>query len=263
MVDKITVGNVSVAVVLDAAPPPFEPNQFYPDVPLQAWEPYKEDHLDENGKFRTNFCTWVLRSAGQTVLVDTGLGNGRLIDNLEAVGVTPGDVSAVVITHLHGDHIGWNVTDGKATFPNARYLIPRGDWEHFTKNDIPDPLRENVAPLDEMGLMDLIDGDYAVTTEIVTLATPGHTPGHVSVLINSGGEKACVVGDLFHGSVQVTETDWNAGADMDKESARRTRHAVLDRLEQEGYTLAAGHLPIGRSIGTLARLEGRRYWQVL
>ena len=149
MVDNITVGNVSVAVVLDAAPPPFEPNQFYPDIPLEAWEPYTEDdHLDENGKFRTNFCTWVLRSTGQTVLVDTGLGNGRLIDNLEAVGVTPDEVSSVVITHLHGDHIGWNVTDGKATFPNARYLIPRGDWEYFTKNDIPDPLRENVAPLE-------------------------------------------------------------------------------------------------------------------
>ena len=76
MVEKINVGNVSISVVFDAAPPPREPDQFFPDVPLEAWEPYKKEHLEENGEFRTEFCSWALRSEGQTVLVDTGLGPG-------------------------------------------------------------------------------------------------------------------------------------------------------------------------------------------
>ena len=93
--------------------------------------------------------------------------------------------------------------------------------------------------------------------------TPGHTPGHISVVVNSGGKKAIVVGDLVHSSVQMTETDWCAGADMDNDTARKTRHAVLDRLEREGFIIGAGHFPIGRSIGKVLRAGGRRYWHVL
>jgi len=263
MVDKVTIGNVEISVVLDAAPPPFDPSQFYPDITAESWSPYKKDHLDADGKFQTNFCTWVLHSHGQIVLVDTGLGTGKLLENLQSAGVTAEQVNFVVITHLHGDHIGWNINDGKPTFPNASYLIPSKDWDHFTKGEISGSLAENVLPLESLGIMNLIDNDHAVTPEITTLSTPGHTPGHISVLINSGGQKACVVGDLFHGSVQVTETDWNAGADLDKDLARQTRNTVLDRLELEGYTVAAGHLPIGKNIGKLARLDGRRYWQAL
>jgi glyoxylase-like metal-dependent hydrolase (beta-lactamase superfamily II) len=280
MSESVTVGNVTIDVVLDMAAPPFDPNQFFPDVPLESWDAYRADHLDEDGKFRTNFCGWVLRSSGQTVLVDTGLGagpherlgggRGQLLTKLGEMGVNPEDISTVVITHLHGDHIGWNVTDDggqkRATFPKARYLVPKGDWDHFTQPEVlaaQAAVQNHAVPLLELGALDLVEGDHAVTPEITTLFTPGHTPGHLSVLVNSGGEKAIVVGDLFHNSVQITEVDWCAGADLDKEVARTTRRATFDRLEQEGFIIAAGHLPVGHSIGKIARLESRRYWQAI
>ena len=280
MADRATIGNVEVQVFVDATPPAFEPNQFFPEVPLEAWEPHRKECLDADGKFRTNFCFFVLRSQGRVVLVDTGLGpgpferlggaRGELMTKLQGAGINPQDVETVVITHLHGDHIGWNVTTEsdtpRATFPRARYLIPRGDWEHFTKPEVLEntpAVKANAVPLQDLGVMELVDGDHAVTPEISTLATPGHTPGHLSVVITSQGQRGVVVGDLFHSAAQVTEPDWCAGADMDKDLARRTRHATLDRLEGEGFTVAAGHLLINTNIGKLVRVEGRRYWQAL
>ena len=280
MAENFTIGNVTIGVIVDLAPPSFDPASFFPDVSPENWEPYNQDHLDADGKFQTNFCAWVIRSGDQTVLVDTGLGpgphqamggsQGQLLTGLQEMGISPGDISTVVITHLHGDHIGWNVSEEggqkKATFPRARYLIPRGDWEHFTNPEVlpsQASVQNNAVPLQALGAMELVEGDYAVTPEVTTFATPGHTPGHTSLIVSSQGEKAIVVGDLFHSSVQVPETDWCASADMDKEVACKTRHAVFDRLEQEGFIVAASHLPVGRSIGKIVRVEGRRYWQVL
>ena len=276
---RTTVGNVEVLALVDVTPPPFEPNQFFPEVPLEAWAPYRDRYLVD-GKFQTNFSFFVLRSGGRVVLVDTGLGpgphqrfggiTGQLMSGLKGVGVQPEDVSAVVITHLHGDHIGWNVTQEggrpRPTFPRARYYVPRGDWEHFTRPEVLEntpPVKANAVPLKDLGVLELVEGDYAVTEEISTLATPGHTPGHLSVVVSSGGQRAMVVGDLFHSAVQVTEDAWCAGADMDKPLARKTRREVLERLEREGFVVAAGHLVLGTSIGKVVRDKGRRSWQAL
>ncbi|MBI4329272.1 MAG: MBL fold metallo-hydrolase [Chloroflexi bacterium] len=280
MADRVTIGNVEVRAFVDAAPPSgFPPAQFFPDVPSSAWEPYKS-LLDGQGNFRTNFGFFLLRSVGRTVLVDTGLGpgpfeqfggvRGQLMDNLRKASVQPEDVSAVVITHLHGDHIGWNVTrqEGKArpTFPRARYLIPRGDWEHFARpeNLEKNPaVKENVVPLLEARVMDLVGNNDFVTSEVRIWATPGHTPGHISVLISSRGQNGVIVGDVMHSAAQVSEPDWCVGADMDKETARRSRRALLERAQQEGMVIAAGHFPINSNIGKVVLMQGRRLWSAL
>lgn len=280
MVESVTVGNVRITAVADVTPPPFDPNRFFPDVSLEKWEPYKKDHLDANGKFQTNFCTWILQSPSGTILVDTGLGpgphqpmggvQGQLLTRLRPLGVRYDDIAKVVITHLHGDHIGWNMLQvgnvKRATFPKAKYLVSQADWDYFTKPDVlptQAAVQNNAVPLQTLGALELVSGEHAVTAEVSVLPTPGHTPGHMSVLVTSGGEKAMIVGDLFHGSVQVSEPDWCPGADMDKDTARRTRHAIFDRLEREGFVVAASHLPPGKNIGKVVRLQGRRYWQVL
>ncbi|MFC1935801.1 MBL fold metallo-hydrolase [Chloroflexota bacterium] len=280
MVESVTIGNVTIHAIIDVAPPPRDPESFFPDVPLEKWEPYKEEHLDANGKYQIYFTAWVLRSGAQTVLVDTGLGpgpherfgglQGRLMGRLLELGVSPEDISSIAFTHLHVDHVGWNLTEEGSqksiTFPRAKYIIPKDDWDHFTKPEVSQSLpsiQDNVLPLQGLSALELVTGEYTVTPEVVMFPTPGHTPGHTSILVTSRGEKACLVGDLFHSSVQVTEADWCAGADMDKDLARRTRYTLLDRLEMEGLTVAAGHLPAGRMIGKVVRLQGRRYWQVL
>lgn len=280
MATKATVGNVEIQVFVDATPPPRDPVQLFPDVPLEKWAPYKKEHLDADGKFRTDMCVWLLRSGGRTILVDTGLGpgpherlggqRGKLMEHLTGVGVKPDDISTVVFTHLHGDHVGWNVTvEGgvkRLTFPKARYLVPQGDWDYFTRPEVMEknpPISASVVPLKELGALDLVKGEVTITPEITLVPTPGHTPGHQAVLITSNGEKAMLVGDLFHTSVQVTEADWSPTFDWDKQLASETRRTWLDRLERERALVGAGHLPIGSNIGHIVRLKGRRYWQAL
>lgn len=280
MADAITVGKVTIDVILDLTPPPREPESFFPEIPLEKWGPYKADHLDANGKFQLNYCAAVVRSPEGTVLVDTGLGpgpherfggmRGHLLERLREIGVSPEDISTVVTTHLHADHLGWNVSEvgghKRATFPRARYLAPRADWDYFTRPEIlqSQPVIQNsVLPLQALGVLELIEGDHAVTSEITTLSAPGHTPGHLAVEVRSQGQKAMIVGDVFHNSVQVTEPDWRPGADIDKELARRTRSDVLNRLEREGCLVVAWHIPKASGIGKVVRVRGRRVWQPL
>ncbi len=280
MATCVTVGNVEIQVFADAAPPPREPHDFFPDVPPEKWEPYRKECLDAQGKFRTNFCYWLLRSRGRTLLVDTGLGpgpherlggqRGQLMEQLKGAGVHPENVDTVLFTHLHGDHVGWNVTTAggkpRLTFPSARYMMPLADWQHFTKADVMagiPAVRSSILPVKDLGALELVEGEKSVTPEISLVPTPGHTPGHQSVLITSDGQRAMIVGDLFHSPVQVQEVDWNIGPDLDKQLAPKTRRAWLDKLERDNAIVGAGHLLIGQNIGRLVRLKGRRYWQAL
>jgi len=110
--------------------------------------------------------------------------------------------------------------------------------------------------------VDLIDGDVSITAGMSTILTPGHTPGHQCLLISSGGEKAIVMGDVCHTPAQLTHTDWNPTVEVDPVQSASTRAALLDRIEQEGLTVCAGHFG-PPSIGTFVRVAGRRRWQPL
>ncbi len=278
MADKITVGNVEIVAVLDMIPPAREPERFFPDVSLDSWTHYKD--ILENGMLQLYYGCFFVRSQGQTILVDTGMGpgphperdnrTGDLLNQLKKEGVSPDDVDIVVHSHLHADHVGWNldISGEKPTpnFPNARYLVPRGDWDHFTKPENLDSapqVKDYVVPLQELGLMELIDSEHIVNDELTTLATPGHTLGHQVLLITSQGEKAMIVGDLLHSKVQVQEPDWCAGVDIDKAASRSSRESILQKAESEGYVVAAGHFHPKDHIGKVIRLEGKRYWQAL
>ncbi len=279
MADRTSVGNVEILSFIDMVPPPYDPEGFFPDVKLSQWEPYAADHL-ENGNLQLYYGCFALQSKGQTILVDTGMGpgphptrgnlTGHLVPLLREQGIGPEDVDIVVHTHLHPDHVGWNVTleDGgpKATFPNARYLVPRKDWSYFTQGDVlasAAHVRDNVVPLQDLGAMDIIDEEHTITSEITTIPTPGHTPGHLNVLITSAGEKGILVGDLLHSKVQVQEPGWCSRADIDKAAGQRSREDMLERIEQEGILVAAGHFKPDEHFGHIVRIQGRRYWQVL
>ena len=159
MPSRVTVGNVDIMAVLDLVPPPRQPEAMFPDVPADAWAPYQD--ILEEGQLQLYYGVWVVRSQGQTILVDTGMGpgphagldnrTGNLYEELRPIlipadrsnntNVSPSDeVDIVVHTHLHGDHVGWNLrySGGMPApyFRRAKYLVPRLDWEHFTKPDV-------------------------------------------------------------------------------------------------------------------------------
>ena len=279
MADRTSVGEVEILSFIDMVPPPYDPEGFFPDVNRSQWQPYEADHL-ENGNLQLYYGCFALRSRGQTILVDTGMGpgprptrgnlTGSLVPLLREQGIGPEDVNIVVHTHLHPDHVGWNVSyEGdrpKATFPNARYLVPRKDWSYFTQEDVlasAAHVRDNVVPLQDLGAMDIIDEEHTITSEITTIPTPGHTPGHLNVLITSAGEKGILVGDMLHSKVQVQEPGWCSRADIDKATGQRSREETLERIEQEGMLVAAGHFKPDEHFGRVVRIQGRRYWQVL
>ena len=278
MADRVTIGNVEVLALLDMVPPSYGRLDFFHDLTDESWAPYRDDCL-EDGAIQLYYGCFALRSQGRVIMVDTGMGpgphptrgnrTGDLLNVMARAGITPDQVETVVHTHLHLDHVGWNVTrDGPAprlTFPKARYLVPRADWDYFTQPGVVEKfpcISESVLPLEPLGAMDLIEGEHTITPEVTTLPTPGHTPGHVAVLVSSQGAKGILVGDVLHSKVQVQEPDWCARADVDKDQGLQSRQALLDKAEAEGLLVAAGHFRPEDQFGRVVRLQGRRYWQV-
>jgi len=276
--DTIRVGNIEIMALSDGALE-FDPCDFFPTIAKDDWHQY-DSHLTRDHKVRFNLGSYLIRSDGRTVLIDTGLGPkpvnaldvawGRLLHDFEAHAVRPEDIDMVVMTHLHRDHVGWNLlAQGEKyvpTFPKARYWMSATDWEVCHQPEVQPARFPNaptcVWPLAELGLVELMKGEQNLTRELTAVPTPGHTPGHMSILITSQSERAIVLGDVAHSPVQVHEPDWVSRADMDPELTRQTRRALLDRLEREEIAVAAGHFP-APGFGRIVRLEGRRYWRGL
>ncbi len=274
---KVTVGNVEIVSLLDT-PMEFPWEAFFPRNDRSDFDPYTDTYPGSyaGDKFRTYAHCYALRSQGKTVLVDTGVGpgpvaflggiRGRLVEEMHAKGVPPESVDVVLFTHLHSDHVGWNLTaDNVPIFPKARYLVPQLDWDYFTASDVASQnpqIGASVLPLKGIGVLDLFSGEKAVTPELTTYPTPGHTPGHTSILVSSADEKAIITGDLAHHPAQVGRTEWCSGADGDPAQAVQTRNKVFDQLEADGLMAAICHFP-DPGFGKLVRLEGKRVWQAL
>jgi glyoxylase-like metal-dependent hydrolase (beta-lactamase superfamily II) len=269
MADRvIRVGHVEIMALSDGMLE-FDLCNFFPTIPEGNWHPY-ESHLTEAHKVRFNLGSYLIRSDGRTILVDTGLGPrpaetpdvpwGQLMQDFTANGVRPDEVDMVVMTHLHRDHVGWNLRrEGERyvpTFPKARYWMSATDWEVCHQPEVQKERFPN-APTCVWPL-----AEHSITRELTAVPTPGHTPGHVSILITSRGERALVLGDAAHSPVQVEQPDWVSRADMDPELTRQTRRALMERLEREEIIVAAGHFA-APGFGRVLRLDGRRYWQGL
>jgi glyoxylase-like metal-dependent hydrolase (beta-lactamase superfamily II) len=231
-----------------------------------------EQVLDD-GRAPISFHSFIVRAPGCTIVVDTCVGNDRegldfavwnglqtdYLETFAATGVAPEAVDVVLCTHLHVDHIGWNTrkADGAwvPTFPNARYLIDRGEYEywraHAEEGEVGALLRQSLDPIEAAGLLELIDAraGHAVCDEVALTPTPGHTPGHVSVRITSQGETALITGDALHHPSQIARTDWGSVSDWDPAMAVKSRRALLSSCEACGGLLIGTHFagdPAGR-----------------
>jgi glyoxylase-like metal-dependent hydrolase (beta-lactamase superfamily II) len=276
--NTIRVGDVEIMALSDGMLE-FDLCNFFPTIPADNWRDY-QSHLTEEHKVRFNLGSYLIRADGRTILVDTGLGPrpantpdvpwGELLRDFQANGVRPDQVDMVVMTHLHRDHVGWNLlAEGERyvpTFPKARYWMSAKDWDASHQPEVQAARFPNaptcVWPLADLGLVELMHGEHSLTRELTAVPTPGHTPGHMSILVTSRGERALVLGDAAHSPVQLQEPDWVSRADMDPELTRQTRRALLDRLEREDIIVAAGHFQ-APGFGKIVRLQGRRYWQGL
>jgi glyoxylase-like metal-dependent hydrolase (beta-lactamase superfamily II) len=222
-----------------------------------AW--MRPHFVDERGKMILSMHTLVVESEGKRILVDTCIGNDKprptrpfnqlstdFLDNLSAAGFPPEAIDIVLCTHMHVDHVGWNtrLVDGRwvPTFPNARHLFNRTEYEHWTANPEPevfgDVMGDSVAPVIEAGMADFVAIDHAVTSEVRLEPTPGHTPGHCCVHISSGGQEAVITGDMTHSPIQWA-VPMTSSADWDKELGLRTR-AEFCRRYGDTATLVIG-----------------------
>ncbi|MCZ4119846.1 MBL fold metallo-hydrolase [Streptomyces sp. H39-S7] len=228
--------------------------------------------------------TWVLRSGGRTVLVDTGVGNGRerpgspqfhhwqgdFLGGLAQVGVLPQDVDVVVNTHVHGDHVGWNTMDvdggWEPTFPNAQYLIPAADDFHFGPdnaygNGLRDDDRlvyqDSIAPIHRAGQAVLWDGTHRIDEHLTLESAPGHTPGSSVLRLSSGDDRAVFVGDLLHSPVQILVPSCNSCFCLDADAAVASRRRVLERAATDRELIVPAHF--GGAGAVEARREGEGF----
>ncbi|MET0221553.1 MAG: MBL fold metallo-hydrolase [Tardiphaga sp.] len=222
---------------------------------------------NDEGRMRMSIHALLLETPTQRIVVDTCLGNDKtgrsvaawnhlhtpFLNNMTAAGFAPGDVDLVLCTHLHVDHVGWNtkLDDDRwvPTFANARYVFGQREYAYWhAHSDTPSHaavFADSVAPIVEAGRADLVPSDARLTDEITLIATPGHSPGHMSVLIESQGESALLTGDVAHHPVQMAHLDWSSTADFDPVQAAATRRALFTRFADTRTLVIGGHFGAG------------------
>ncbi len=242
-----------------------------------AW--LRPHFADENGRLRMSIHSFLVQTPTHRIIVDTCLGNDKenrriphwnnmqtkFLDDIAAAGFPRESIDTVLCTHLHVDHVGWNTmkVDGKwiPTFPRANYLFGRVEHEHWTtiagNHDQPFVIADSVSPVIEAGLATLVDYNHRIGAEISLLPTIGHTPGHVSVMIESRGERAMITGDFMHHPCQIAHPEWDTTADTDKDQAIRTRQIMFERLAGTP-TLVIGTHFAGATAGRITR-DGAAY----
>ncbi|MEU1075976.1 MULTISPECIES: MBL fold metallo-hydrolase [unclassified Streptomyces] len=249
-----------------------------------------KDVLDEASWLRPDFAdtdvprlashSFAVEAGGLRIVVDTGIGNAKpranaawngldtdYLQRLTAAGFPPESVDLVITTHLHTDHVGWNTRlvgeDWVPTFPNARYLTSRTEWDHWAAADLDEPrrqmFRDSVTPVRAAGQYECVDvpeQGQEVAPGVLLVPAPGHTPGQVAVELRGSDRRALITGDSIHHPVQLSHPHVHSCVDIDPAQAIRTRARILGTLADTDTLLLGTHFP-RPTAGTVRRENGR------
>jgi len=265
---RFKVGDFQCVAVSDGthtyAPPTFPPPAIF--LFTNAPRERLEETLREHNLYPGQWTEWVspyiclaVNTGEHQVLVDTGAGDlapstGKLLQNLQAAGIAPEDIDTVIITHGHPDHIGGNTdSEGRSTFPNARYIMWKDEWDFWTSGQAEAELdehvrevllkfaRKNLPPIQDQ--LELVDLETEIVSGIRTLAAPGHTPGHMALAISSRGEQLLCISDVVLHPIHLERPEWHAAVDFAPEQVVATRRRILTMAAAEETLVLAFHLP--------------------
>jgi len=259
MVETFDAGTVACHVLVDGGRT-VSPRFVFRGYDDAIHGPFVRPWLNEEGKLAGRFAALLIESPDGHVLVDAGLGGfageldgGRVHEELAGLGVRPWDIRTVVITHGHADHVGGLLGPRREpAFPDARHVIHRVEadfWASDEAAELPDdagaPALAALHALLEADLLDLISGDLEVVKGVRAIAAPGHTPGHLAVVIN---DALLWAGDAVISPLNAPHPEWVSAADMDGPTNEATRRALFARAADDRLVFAASHLPIAGHI---------------
>jgi glyoxylase-like metal-dependent hydrolase (beta-lactamase superfamily II) len=267
-----TVGNATITSVVESETPT-SPRFLYRDMSKvevlerAAKAPWlRPNFVSDEGYLLQKIQCLVVELGELRIAVDTCVGNdkqrsnelwtnldGPFLEDLAKAGYPPESITHVVCTHLHVDHVGWNtkLVDGQwvPTFPNARYLFVDAEYRHWRDEpslfDGEDPFGDSVAPVLDAGLVDMVEPDHRISGQagdaetVWFQSTPGHTPGHISLVIESAGQRAVITGDMLHHPMQLADPTLSSMFDTDSVASRQTREEVFPGWA-DGHTLVIG-----------------------
>ena len=298
------IGAATVTRIDEIPLPNVVPSVLYPDLEAGALEHYERflghGSYDRNtGTLTESVHTWLVRFSGYTILVDTGVGNGKTLpaapqfdhldlpylDRLLAAGVQPEDVDFVLMTHVHADHVGWNTRDEDGlwvpTFSNAKYILSRTEQRYNASlsgykqaADLPPPrlggpvrqpasnvYDQSVAPIIKSGLAEMIDVNGTEFLDGISfLPTPGHSVDHASIRLRSGGQEALFLGDVMHHPLQVYRPDLRSVYCEFPEASRASRRWILSYASESHALCFTSHFAES-SAGCVTRGTDGFRWQ--
>jgi glyoxylase-like metal-dependent hydrolase (beta-lactamase superfamily II) len=271
------IGDIQCIVVNDGTFS-YPASWFFSNVPEERLEGELRLHGLQPDQVLSPYACLLIKAGNHKVLVDTGAANlapttGELLPRLQTEGLSPADIDTVVLTHGHPDHIGGTVDgEGKPAFPNARYVMWKDEWNFWTAEKIDlagmnvpgeikalllDSARRALPPIKPQ--IDLLERETEIVPGVHAVSAPGHTPGHMALIISSGRSQLLVLADAVLHPMHLEHPDWQTVFDLAQDRAGETRRQLLDRAASDQAKVMAYHFPFP-GLGQVV-VRGERAWR--